>query len=260
MNKTEPKAIIFDIDGTLINTTTKKLSPVMLETLFALREKGIKLFIASGRHKQLIDHVFDGVFEFDGTVELNGSHVTAKNEVIYEAFIDPNDVKKALARAEKRDCLFVFFTPQTIYTNRELTDGDYQTTILTLPHSSDLSQIDVNSVCQMNMYVEKQECDDFMASLARTEQTRWSPRFADLIPKGSGKGKGIRELCDYHGIRLYDTLAFGDGENDIPMFYAAGHSVAMGGASELVRASADEQTGTVEEEGITCYLKEKGIL
>ena len=43
------KIIFFDIDGTLIDVDTKKVTPKMLETLRRLKEKGIIICIATGR-------------------------------------------------------------------------------------------------------------------------------------------------------------------------------------------------------------------
>lgn len=43
------KIIFFDIDGTLIDMRTKRISEKMLETLIRLKENGIILCIATGR-------------------------------------------------------------------------------------------------------------------------------------------------------------------------------------------------------------------
>ena len=48
------KAIFFDIDGTLVSFQTHQVSPGVLEALRRLRAKGIKLFIATGRHRRSI--------------------------------------------------------------------------------------------------------------------------------------------------------------------------------------------------------------
>ena len=43
------KIIFFDIDGTLIDMNKKQISAKMLETLIRLREKNIKICLATGR-------------------------------------------------------------------------------------------------------------------------------------------------------------------------------------------------------------------
>lgn len=41
------------------------------------------------------------------------------------------------------------------------------------------------------------------------------------------KGSALLWLADHLGISREETMAFGDGENDIPMIKAAGIGVAM---------------------------------
>ena len=54
------KIIFFDIDGTLIDVDTKKVTPKMLETLRRLKEKGIIICIATGRAPMAVP-TFEGV-------------------------------------------------------------------------------------------------------------------------------------------------------------------------------------------------------
>lgn len=252
MKAEQLKAIFFDIDGTLIDANTKALSPVMLDTLRRLRENGVRLFLATGRHPEHVRRKFDGIFDFDGAVCLNGAVVLADGKKIREVFMDARDV--AFVRDHVDDSQMLFLTPETVYCAREEKAGDYPTTILELPHTVGLEHMDPARVCQINNYMPKDVGERFMAHLPKTEHTRWCDAFADMVPKGSSKAKGIQAVLDYYGLLPGQVMAFGDGENDIAMFYACGEAVAMGNGSELVKAAADAVTGTVEEEGITSYL------
>ena len=66
------KAIFFDIDGTLVSFETHKIPASTQEALKALRDKGIKIFIATGRPQCLINNLGD--LEFDGYITVNGSY------------------------------------------------------------------------------------------------------------------------------------------------------------------------------------------
>lgn len=55
-------------------------------------------------------------------------------------------------------------------------------------------------------------------------------------------------------------MAFGDGGNDIPIIEYAGTGVAMGNATDDVKAAADYVADTVDEDGIVTALQHFGVL
>ena len=75
------KAVFFDIDGTLVSFKTHVVPKSTLHAIELLKKKGIKVFIATGRHRRSINNLGD--LEFDGYVTLNGGYVFAgKDDVI----------------------------------------------------------------------------------------------------------------------------------------------------------------------------------
>ena len=64
------RAVFFDIDGTLMSLQTRTIPDGVFEALHALKEKGIRLFIATGRGKDGLKVLAD--FPFDGYITLNG--------------------------------------------------------------------------------------------------------------------------------------------------------------------------------------------
>lgn len=94
-----------------------------------------------------------------------------------------------------------------------------------------------------------------MPQLPGLAASRWCDIFADINLSGIDKGTAIQEYAAYRGVDLADVIAFGDGENDLPMLRKAGTGVAMGTASELVRSQADYVTGTVDADGIANALR-----
>ena len=89
---------------------------------------------------------------------------------------------------------------------------------------------------------------------------RWHPDFIDVIAQGGGKDQGMDAILAHFGIPLEDTMAFGDGENDLPMLRHAAVGVAMGNAGDAVKAGADYVTASVDEDGVVRALEHFGLL
>ena len=89
---------------------------------------------------------------------------------------------------------------------------------------------------------------------------RWHPAFVDVTAKGNTKQNGIDQIIRHFGIKLEETMAFGDGGNDISMLRHAGIGVAMGNAKEEVKQAADYVTASIDDDGIAKALKHFGII
>jgi hydroxymethylpyrimidine pyrophosphatase-like HAD family hydrolase len=63
------------------------------------------------------------------------------------------------------------------------------------------------------------------------------------------KASGLQYVVDQIGMSAADTLAIGDGRNDVEMLRWAGRGVAMGQAVQEVIDAADDVTGIVAEDG-----------
>lgn len=65
------------------------------------------------------------------------------------------------------------------------------------------------------------------------------PHIIDVIPGSCSKGIALEKLASELGIPMSQTIAFGDGENDIPMLACAGRSLTIESAPEAVKMVAD---------------------
>lgn len=109
-------------------------------------------------------------------------------------------------------------------------------------------------------YIDDEMEQQVMPLLPNLSLSRWHPLFADVNLAGISKATGLSAFADYYGIEMAEIMACGDGGNDIPMLKVAGIGVAMGNASETVKASADFVTDTVENDGLCKALKHFGII
>lgn len=64
----------------------------------------------------------------------------------------------------------------------------------------------------------------------------------------------MRKMMEHFGIPMEDSVAFGDGDNDIAMLRGAGVGVAMGNAPQNVKDAADMVTDDVTCDGVAKAL------
>jgi Cof subfamily protein (haloacid dehalogenase superfamily) len=81
------------------------------------------------------------------------------------------------------------------------------------------------------------------------------PTFLEVINNGVSKGEGLRIAMEHRGLKPEEVIAFGDEENDVPMFPIVGFAGAPENAREKIRKAADFIYGPNTEEGLAVYLE-----
>ncbi len=81
------------------------------------------------------------------------------------------------------------------------------------------------------------------------------PNYLEFFSSLVSKGTALQFLCNYLNIAPEETIAFGDGENDIPLLNIAGLSIAMGNAAPEVKNITSHITATNDENGIAVALE-----
>lgn len=261
------KAVFFDIDGTLVPFGAKGIPSNTREAIEALRRKGIKVFISTGRHICWVDNLGDT--EFDGYVTVNGGMclLADKRTCIYKHAIDRDDIVRLVDYANRHRDLPFSVVPETggIFFN---VVNDTVRDILALLHVDDVTVEPIeraldHDVVQLMAFFSPdvmQRTRLFDDTLLSCTPTSWSPSFSDVIPTGSNKAVGIDRMLSHFGIDLSQTMAFGDGGNDISMLRHVAVGVAMGNASDDVKRIADYVTADVDRDGISVALRHFGII
>lgn len=246
------KAVFFDIDGTLVSFKTHRVPDSTILALELLKKKGIKVFIATGRHINSINNLGD--LQFDGYVTLNGGYVFAgKDEVLYKKSISDEDIEALIRYLEKESafpCAFV--QEHEIFMNYIDKPAEDVFRLLNFPQPPirPLEDLRGKTIYQLIAFFTAEQEKQIMPILSHCESTRWNPMFTDVVPAGSSKHIGIDKMAQHFGYSLDECMAFGDGGNDIAMLSHVGIGVAMGNAAERVRKSAHYVTSSVDEDGI----------
>lgn len=245
------QAVFLDVDGTLLSFQTHKVSAGTLQALETLRQQGVRLFVSTGRHYAMLG-ALHGLFTFDGYVTLSGQYSTADGRVIHRSPMSPQAVEELVDAVEAHGFSTIFLEGEDIYINR-VDDGAEQFVrelSVPMPPMRQPSYARGRELYQAVTFLPREREGELLDCAPHLRATRWHPCFLDVIPPEGGKDKGIQAVLDYYGIPWENTMAIGDGENDISMIARAGIGVAMGSASREVCQAADYVTGTVDEDGV----------
>ena len=255
------KAIFFDIDGTLVSFETHRIPPSARNAIKGLQQKGIKIFVATGRHTSAINNLGD--IRFDGYISINGGYCTVENnKCIYKNHIPKSDIEALVDFQKKNPFPCLIMEEEEMFINYHNRDVDHMLKMLDFPKIKirPLRESLYSDVLQVVSFFTEDREKDIMAILPGCESTRWYPLFTDIIPQGSHKGVGMDKILAYYNILPDETMAFGDGGNDMTMLRQAGTGIAMGNAEDKVKAIADYVTDTVDAHGIYKALKNFGVL
>lgn len=249
------KAIFLDVDGTLVSFKTHRMSETTKTALEKVRENGIMTFVATGRQLSAIDNLRD--WTPDGYVTVNGGYCIVGDKVVHKRVIDAGDITALLDLLEKeRSFPFVFIHRDGScinYANGRVHEALKQIDIPEPPVKS-IDEIRRMEVFQILGFFEEQDDAKIMKLLPHCHTTRWTHLFTDIIPMETNKWEGISNVLEYVGIAPEETMAFGDGGNDITMLRGAGIGVAMGNADKEVQGAADYITSSVDDDGIVAAL------
>ena len=254
------KIVFFDIDGTLVDMETKQITPKAVETLKRLRANGIKICVATGRSPISVPKL-PGV-EFDAWLTYNGSLCYNREETIYSNPIPADDVQRLIHNAAKLRRPVSVGTRYDLHANgadTDLTDY-YALGQLELRVSADFEDACREAVYQVMLGCRDADHPAILDGVAGAVITSCWPRAVDVIPKGGGKGMGIRKILEYYRLDASQALAFGDGNNDLEMLQTVGTGIAMGNASQQLKAVADGVCGTITQDGIYHYCLEHGLI
>lgn len=256
------KAIMLDVDGTLVSFETHQVLQSSVEALKEIHDRGIRIVIATGRAAGDLHEI--AAVPYDGIIALNGADcVLTDGTVIRRHLIPKEDFKKAMEIAKAFDFAVAIELDEGVYVNRLTPTVEQIARIVEhpIPAVVDIEELfDQKECCQLCFYIDDEVERKVMPFLPNLSLSRWHPLFADVNLAGISKATGLSAFADYYGIEVAEIMACGDGGNDIPMLKAAGIGVAMGNASEIVKASANFVTDRVEDDGLCNALKHFGII
>ncbi len=259
----EKAAIMTDTNSGITPDIAEKNGIFLLKMPFFTDGKEYTEYVDM-RYEDFFEKLNGGLndFPFDGYITLNGQYCYTNNQIIYSNTIKKEDLQALLDYLKDHQVPCGFTEENTKYFNYrdERVDAIHAITHNDDHPAGDCSHVIDKSIYQIMCFVDKNEEKEILSHMPHCISARWHPTFCDISPIGGTKQLGIDKFLEYYGLDLKDTMAFGDGGNDMQMLQHVSLAVAMGNAGDELKSIADFVTKGVDDEGIAYALKHYGLI
>lgn len=253
------KLIASDVDGTLIEESTRDMYPEIIEEIRRLKTEGILFCGASGRQLPSLKKVFSEVENDICFIAENGAHIHYKGKDIALTAMKREYAEEIIRqlRALGEGYEIVVSTPEgsLLETKNEkfidLIENGYRNKFRIV---EDILKEDV-SILKIAVYYP----EDITELGKNVLIPAWEDRvktclagayWVDFMDKSVDKGNAIRRVQEIFGISFEETMAFGDNNNDIGLVQAAKFSYAVENARPEVIEAAEYTCPPWQEKGV----------
>lgn len=260
----EKYAVFVDIDGTLLNTK-HMISEESKETIRLLKENGHKVFICTGRPLCDLD---DYILEpgFDGIVAAGGAYVEAYGHIYRNIQFNSEKVQKVEKVLNELEAGISYERLDGVYVTRLFKKYvDENIEVFTKSYADKMIVVDegfmetgkFTFICKKDkLEIIKERLDnEFEVIKAPYMDHTKDYVFGEICLKGITKDDGIKSLNLNQKI-----IAIGDSDNDIGMLKYADIGIAMGNASDNLKAVADMISEHVDDEGFMKAFKKLQLI
>lgn len=263
----------FDLDNTAF-TNDKRITPRTRRAIEAAIGRGITVIPATGRPTVGMPAEFIGIPGVRYLLGSNGAAVydQAEKKFVVHDCMNQELVLTLLDAFEEEDGSFEVYIDGKCYIGQtdfakveERVPNPYirdyvRRTRIVVEDLRAFLKADKREVEKINLcYAAKEKTDkgfELIRAFPAVQGSSGLPTNLELTRADVDKGSGLLKLAAYLGLKAEQTLACGDGGNDVPMIKKAGIGVAMANALEQVKAAADWVLPyTNEEEGVAWLLE-----
>jgi len=255
--KQQISMVVADVDGTLL-TEDKVLTKRAQAAVRALHDAGIRFAITSGRPPLGMAMLFDPL-ELDTPIAgFNGGLFVRRDLSIIAQKTLPSDIARQaleLFRAHDLDAWiycgndWLITKPGAPHVAREAWTVKFEPKVVANFDDRLDNVAKIVGISDDHDRVQRCEADAQAAFGGHATASRSQPYYLDITNKDANKGAVVDYLSDHMAVPPEEIVTIGDSPNDVLMFRRSGLSIAMGNASDQVKAQAQVTTESYKDEG-----------
>ena len=270
------KLIALDLDGTLL-TTDKRITARTRAAIEECEKRGIEIVPATGRAMRAVPAE---ILELPGVrygIFTNGASVwdIREEKSIAAQYIDWQTALKAIEILERYPMLYDLYIE-----GRGICEAQFLERLEEFgvpPENCRIIRSSRQPVPNLIAYLKelhppvqkinlifrekavKAEVRRELSQIDALSVTSSLPWNLEVNAQGATKGGGLERLRAHLNISREETMAFGDGENDLPMLQAAGLGIAMENGADFLKKQADIITLTNDRDGVAAAIEQYAL-
>ncbi len=270
MKKFEGMLFCTDLDGTLY-TGDKRVSKENLEAIEYFKSEGGLFTFITGRVPITAMDIYELIKPNApfGCINGGGIYDGATRSYVWNTFL-ANGVEELVKMVDKElpEMGIQLNVKDKVYFNKDSSAMEHFRKVTGVPNISCPFEKLNEPLIKIVFGSDDPEQIDALSRLLKSHPRakdfdfiRSERRLYEILPKGVSKGTLLKKMAELFGIKMENTIAAGDYNNDVAMVKIAGRSFAVSNAVEEVKAVADFITVSNEEDAIATiiYGIEKGI-
>ena len=250
-------ALAIDLDGTLL--VGEDLSARNRDAVAAAHAAGLAIIIATARWRHMAQRIADQIGLVQPIIACSGAQVYLPDSQrdIFDHRLPAAFVAELYALCNEQRCVATVTVADEVLLkldgepNQGLLSPEMRwvpqlsTTAHAAPRIAAIQGSAINEIIKGDLKLRYADQVNVYDSIGPNGKI-----IITITAKAANKGEALLASWQHLGIQPAQVITFGDAENDIEMFKVSGASVAMGQASDAVKAAATVVTAANTEDGV----------
>ncbi|MGK3958393.1 HAD hydrolase family protein [Arthrobacter sp. R4] len=271
------RAVFLDVDGTYADYGVVPEGHV--RAVRAARKAGHRVFLCTGRPVSMLPKSILAA-GFDGVVASAGAYAEVGGTVLLDRLFPADLAARTVRALDAHDAVYVLEAQEALHAPpaamqrlQVILDAHFEQSpegpvgssdiLRAVRPTSDLAAVPFAKVSVFDSPVAMEhlvgEIGGAIAVVANSVADD-GRHAGELYQRGISKADGVAAVIAHLGIAREDTVAIGDGANDLEMIAYAGVGVAIEGSLPELVALADRTAAPPREEGLVAAFAELGLI
>lgn len=257
------KLVISDLDGTFLNSQGGFDQELYAEVSQLMQAKGVQFAACTGKQCERVEELFGDAAKKIWILGDSATRIKRNGEFVYQSLIDNSlglEIINTLHQVSKEHVVIACTSTGAVI--RQDTPPHLAERVrksYTQLRTVDDLNILTDDFVKITVYDEAGTCPQTRPHLVPFENKVYivvsEAAWIDIADYGVHKGATIRRLQEILNISRQETMAFGDGYNDIELLAEAEYSFAMRNAFDKTKAAANFITRSNDENAVLHTIK-----